>query len=66
VLGISTFDYAPYCFFNIINPIVSLIYGFAGIRMEKYGPGEAPPDDTGAVPPLDVQGAMPQPIGEIS
>ena len=28
VLGISTFAYFPYCFFNIINPILSLIYGF--------------------------------------
>jgi NhaC family Na+:H+ antiporter len=66
VLGISTFDYAPYCFFNIINPIISLIYGFAGIRMQKYGPGEAPPDDEGAVPSLAATGATPQPIGEMS
>jgi NhaC family Na+:H+ antiporter len=66
VLGISTFDYAPYCFFNIITPLLSLIYGFAGIRMEKYGPGEAPPDEEGAVQPVAVQNATPQPLGEIS
>ena len=35
VLGISTFAYFPYCFFNIINPILSLIYGFTGFHMEK-------------------------------
>ena len=65
VLGISTFDYAPYCFFNIINPIISLIYGFAGIRMEKYAPGEVPPGDEGAVPSVAVTDATPQPVGEI-
>ena len=45
VLGVTTFEYLPYCFFNIINPILSLIYGFTGFRMEKYPPGEMPPDD---------------------
>jgi NhaC family Na+:H+ antiporter len=42
VLGISTFEYFPYCFLNIINPILSLAYGFTGFRMEKYPPGEIP------------------------
>ena len=50
VLGISTFDYAPYCFFNIINPIISLIYGFTGFKMEKYGPDEVIPGDELAIP----------------
>ncbi len=50
VLGISTFDYAPYCFFNIINPIISLIYGFTGFKMEKYGPDEVIPGDETALP----------------
>jgi NhaC family Na+:H+ antiporter len=36
VLGVSTFDYFPYCFFNLINPAISLIYGFLGFRMIKY------------------------------
>lgn len=56
VLGISTFDYAPYCFFNIINPILSLIYGFTGFRMEKF-----PPDEVSAQPEQAVQL---QPLGE--
>jgi NhaC family Na+:H+ antiporter len=47
VLGISTFDYFPYCFFNIVNPIISLIYGFTGFRMEKYPPGEAAATEDG-------------------
>jgi NhaC family Na+:H+ antiporter len=53
VLGISTFEYAPYCFLNILNPIISLIYGFTGFRMEKYGPGEMPPDEDAAMPQKD-------------
>jgi NhaC family Na+:H+ antiporter len=64
ILSISTFEYAPYCFFNIINPIISLIYGFTGFRMEKYAPGEMPvfPDDgePRGVPPPD---APPVPAG---
>jgi NhaC family Na+:H+ antiporter len=50
VLGISTFEYLPYCFFNIINPILSLIYGFTGFRMEKYGPGEQAAGDQETLP----------------
>jgi len=34
-LGVATVDYLPYCFLNIINPFVSLFYGFTGITMEK-------------------------------
>lgn len=35
VLGVATVAYAPYCFLNIFNPIISIIYGFTGITMEK-------------------------------
>ena len=59
VLGISTFEYAPYCFFNIINPILSLLYGFTGFRMEKYPPGEIPPAVEPAIPPIDDLGTAP-------
>ena len=61
VLGVSTFEYLPYCFFNIINPIISLIYGFTGFRMEKYGPGEAPIDDPGSA--TESEPAALQPVG---
>jgi NhaC family Na+:H+ antiporter len=50
VLGISTFEYLPYCFFNITNPILSLIYGITGFRMDRYAPGEVPPEDETAAP----------------
>jgi len=34
-LGLSPWTYVPYAFLNIINPIVSIIYGYTGITMEK-------------------------------
>ena len=34
-LGVATFTYLPYCFLNIINPIISIVYGFTGFSMEK-------------------------------
>jgi len=39
-LGVATFAYAPYAFFNLINPIVSAIYGFTGFTIEKLPPSE--------------------------
>jgi Na+:H+ antiporter, NhaC family len=37
-LGVATFAYLPYCFFNLINPVVALIYGFLNF---KIAPAEA-------------------------
>ncbi len=34
-LGVATFAYLPYCFLNLINPLVSIFYGYTGITMEK-------------------------------
>lgn len=34
-LGVPTFGYAKYAFLNIINPLVSIFYGFTGISMTK-------------------------------
>ena len=30
VLGVATIAYLPYCFFNLLSPVISLIYGFTG------------------------------------
>ena len=32
-LGVSTFAYAPFAFFNLLSPIVSVIYGFTGFSI---------------------------------
>ena len=39
-LGVATFAYAPYAFFNLISPVVSAIYGFTGFTIEKIPPSE--------------------------
>jgi Na+:H+ antiporter, NhaC family len=39
-LGVSTFVYAPYAFFNLLNPIIAGIYGFTGFTIEKLPPDE--------------------------
>lgn len=35
VLGVSTFIYAPFCFFNWISPLMTIAIGFAGIGIAK-------------------------------
>lgn len=39
-LGIHPFAYLPYAFLNLINPLVSIFYGFTGITMLKMTPEE--------------------------
>lgn len=35
VLGVSTIAYLPFCFFNIFSPVLSVLYGFTGFKIEK-------------------------------
>ena len=35
VLGVATFVYLPYCFFNIISPIMTIAYAYLGIKIRK-------------------------------
>ena len=39
-LGVYPFAYAPFAFLNLINPLVSIFYGYTGITMEKYSDEE--------------------------
>jgi len=32
-LGVATFAYLPFCFFNLINPVISVIYGYTGFKL---------------------------------
>jgi NhaC family Na+:H+ antiporter len=50
-LGVATFAYAPYAFFNLLNPLVSLAYGFTGFTIEKLPEGAADGDAAGVVEP---------------
>jgi NhaC family Na+:H+ antiporter len=33
VLGVSTASYFPYCFFNLLSPILDVVYGFVGFKV---------------------------------
>lgn len=35
VLGVATFTYLPYCFFNIISPFMTIFFAYAGIKIKK-------------------------------
>lgn len=32
-LGVATFDYLPYCFFNLVMPVISIAYGITNFRV---------------------------------
>jgi NhaC family Na+:H+ antiporter len=38
VLGVPTLLYLPFCFFNIASPLLSVLYGFTGFRIERTEP----------------------------
>jgi Na+:H+ antiporter, NhaC family len=40
VLGVPTASYLPFCFFNILSPILDVVYGFLGFKV----PTATPPD----------------------
>jgi len=39
-LGIATIAYLPFCFFNLINPVLSFIYALIGFQIKHVDPGE--------------------------
>ena len=34
-LGVATFAYLPFAFLNLINPVISIIYGFTGFTIKR-------------------------------
>ncbi len=38
VLGVPTAAYLPFCFFNILSPILDVIYGYVGFKVPKLLP----------------------------
>jgi len=35
VLGVATGDYFMYCFFNLISPVMTIVFGYLGIKIAK-------------------------------
>ena len=33
VVGVSTASYLPFCFFNLLSPILDVLYGFLGFKV---------------------------------
>jgi NhaC family Na+:H+ antiporter len=38
VLGVSTLKYAPWAFFNYLTPLIAVIFGFTGFRVDRIEP----------------------------
>lgn len=45
VLGIATGEYFMYCFFNIISPLMTMAFGFLGIKIAKIAKNEKNKND---------------------
>lgn len=46
VLGVSTVGYLPFAVFNLASPIISVVFGFTGFRIEKVSPHPGADADT--------------------
>jgi NhaC family Na+:H+ antiporter len=37
-LGVATFNYLPYAFLNLLNPVIAIVYGFLDIKIRRLEP----------------------------
>jgi Na+:H+ antiporter, NhaC family len=44
VLGVSTASYFPYCFFNLLSPVLDVIYGFLGFKVQTTSTAATGPE----------------------
>lgn len=44
VLGVATWAYLPYCFFNIVSPFMTIIFAWLNIKIRRYGKNEKIPE----------------------
>lgn len=40
VLGVSTLSYFPYAFFNLISPLMTILFAYLNIKIRRYTPEE--------------------------
>jgi NhaC family Na+:H+ antiporter len=45
ILGVATLEYIPYCFFNIISPIMTVFFAYAGLKIAKLIPQKTETDN---------------------
>ncbi len=46
VLGVDTWAYAPYAFFNIISPFMTVLFAYLNIKIRRFAKGEKPEEQT--------------------
>ncbi len=59
VLGVATGSYLPYCFFNILSPLLDILYGFIGFKVPTMPPAEPSPDLQATLPEDRAPGMAP-------
>ena len=59
VLGVPTVTYLPFAFFNILSPILDVIFGFIGFKVPTIPVAESPPFEPGGSETSD--GISPEP-----
>jgi Na+:H+ antiporter, NhaC family len=40
VLGVPTASYLPFCFFNLLSPVLDVLFGFIGFKVPSAVPDE--------------------------
>ncbi|WP_372773353.1 Na+/H+ antiporter NhaC [Mangrovibacterium sp.] len=45
VLGVGTFDYLPYAFFNLISPLMSILFAYLNLKIRRYELDEIPVEE---------------------
>ena len=50
VLGVPTFTYLPYCFFNLLSPVMSILVAAIGWRIKRV-----PPEVAEALEPTTIE-----------
>jgi NhaC family Na+:H+ antiporter len=53
VLGVQTASYLPFCFFNLLSPVLDVLYGFIGFKVKQV----QPPVVTAAPEAVEAQSA---------
>jgi NhaC family Na+:H+ antiporter len=51
VLGVQTASYLPFCFFNLLSPILDVLYGYLGFKVANAAPDRAEADESSIVTP---------------
>jgi Na+:H+ antiporter, NhaC family len=41
VMGVPTASYFPFCFFNLLSPVLDVLFGFIGFKVPSAAPDEA-------------------------